>query len=161
MRISDRTRPEAPMQLEEGSMKRSVIGRVAFVLAVFGLLAGSFFAGRLLAGSGAATAHAEVTSVSPASPEVSFYCNVDNVAAFDNRIHVRCSSSPGGGVKYFAHPTGSTSGYTASRMLAVAQTAYALGRPVWVYYVSSSSSNPPGCNTGDCRLLTGVSMVNP
>ena len=142
-------------------MKRTVIRRAVFVLVVFGLLAGSFFAGRLLAGPEVAKAHAEVNPVSPASPEASFYCWVNNVAAFDNRIHLRCTISSGDGVLYYAHPTGSSNGYTASRMLAVAQTAFALGKPVWVYYVSSSSSNPPGCNIGDCRLLTGVSMVNP
>jgi hypothetical protein len=149
------------MQLEEGSMKRSVIRRAVFVLVVLGLLAGSFFAGRLLARPEVAKAHVEETYLSPSSTEASFYCSVNNVAAFDNRIHVRCTVSSGDGVLYYAHPTGSSNGYTASRMLAVAQTAYALGKPVWVYYVSSSSSNPPGCNTGDCRLLTGVSMVNP
>jgi hypothetical protein len=142
-------------------MKRLPIRRAVLILAVLGLLAGSFFAGRLLAGPEVAKARAEASSVSPASPEASHYCSVNNVAAFDNRIHVRCSTSPGGGVIYFAHPTGSSNGYTANRLLAVAQTAYALGKPVWVYYVSSSSSNPPGCNLGDCRLLTGISMVNP
>ena len=149
------------MQLEEESMKRSVVSRAVFVVAVFGLLAGSFVAGRLLARPEVAKAHAEDTYASPASLEASFYCNVNNVAAFDNRIHVRCTISSGEGVLYYAHPTGSSNGYTASRMLAVAQTAYALGKPLYVYYVSSSSSNPPGCNIGDCRLLTGVSMVNP
>lgn len=142
-------------------MKHSVVSRAVFVLAVCGLLAGSFFAGRLLAGTDGAQAQAGINPVSPAGTEASFACTINNVAAFDDRIHLRCTSSPGDGIWYFAHPTGSFSGYTASRLLAVAQTAYALGKPVWVYYVSSSSSNPPGCNTGDCRLLTGVSMVNP
>lgn len=142
-------------------MKHYVVRKALFVLAVAGLLAGSFFAGRLLAGPEGATAHAVVNPASPTSIEASFYCWINNVAAFDNRIHLRCSASPGDGIWYFAHPTASSSGYTASRILAVAQTAYALGKPVWVYYVSTSSSNPPGCNLGDCRLLTGVSMVNP
>jgi hypothetical protein len=142
-------------------MKNSVIRRAVFVLAVVGLLAGSFFAGRQLTGPEGVQAHAEVNPASPTSIESSFYCTVvSNVAAFDNRIHVRCSTSPGDGIWYFAYPTNSSSGYTASRMLAVAQTAYALGKPVWVYYDLSSGSNPPGCNTGDCRLLTGISMVN-
>ena len=142
-------------------MKHSIVRRAVFVLVVAGLLVGSFFAGRLLIGPEGVQAHAEVNPASPTSIESSFYCTaVSNVAAFDNRIHVRCTSSPGDGIWYFAHPTGSFSGYTASRLLAVAQTAYALGRPVWVYYVSSTSSNPSGCNTGDCRLLTGISMVN-
>lgn len=141
-------------------MKRSVIRRAVFVLVVFALLAGSFVAGRLLAGSEGAQAQAEANFVSPAGPEANFPCNINNVAAFDNRIHLRCDTSPGSGIWYFAYPTGSSNGYTANRMLAVAQTAYALGKPVWVYYDSYSSSNPPGCNPGDCRLLTGISMVN-
>ena len=141
-------------------MMHPVVRRAVFVLGVVGLLAGSFFAGRLLAGTEGAQAQAGVNPVSPASTEASFACTINNVAAFDNRIHVRCTTSPDGSIWYFAHPTGSFNGYTASRILAVAQTAYALGKPVWVYYVSSSSSNPSGCNTGDCRLLTGISMVN-
>lgn len=141
-------------------MRRSVIRRAVFVLAVVGLLAGSFIAGRLLARSEGAQAHAETNFVSPASPEAYFACHINNVAAFDNRIHVRCNETPGNGIWYFAYPTGSSSGWTANRMLAVAQTAYALGKPVWIHYVPSSSSNPTDCNTGDCRLLTGISMVN-
>ena len=141
-------------------MKHSKVRRAVFVLAVVGLLVGSFFAGRLLGGTEGAQAQAGIDPVSPTGTEASFACTIVNVAAFDNRIHVRCSASPGDGIWYFAHPTGSFNGYTASRLLAVAQTAYALGKPVWVYYVSSTSSNPPGCNTGDCRLLTGISMVN-
>jgi hypothetical protein len=141
-------------------MKRSVVGRAVFFLAVVGLLAGSFVAGRLLAGPVGAQAQAETNSVSPANPEASFACHINNVAAFDNRIHVRCNETPGSGIWYFAYPTGSSSGYTANRMLAVAQTAYALGKPVWIYSVWDSDSNPTGCNISDCRLLTGVSMVN-
>jgi hypothetical protein len=140
-------------------MKRRV--RIAvFIVAVLGLLAGSFAAGRRLVATQAASAQAAAAPAAPASPEASFACTVDNVAAFNNRIHLRCTSSPGSGIYYFAYPTTSGEGYTANRLLAVAQTAFALGKPVWVYYVSSSASNPPGCNTGDCRLLTGISMVN-
>ena len=141
-------------------MKHSNVRRAVFVPAVVGLLVGSFFAGRLLTGTEGAQAQAGIDPVSPTGIESSFACTIVNVAAFDNRIHVRCSASPGDGIYYYAHPTGSFDGYTASRLLAVAQTAFALGKPVWVYYESSSSSNPPGCNTGDCRLLTGISMVN-
>jgi hypothetical protein len=45
-------------------------------------------------------------------------------------------------------------------MLAVAQTAFALGKGVVIFNQTSSSYNPAKCNTGDCRLLTGLSMVN-
>jgi hypothetical protein len=142
-------------------MKRSTVIQSVFVLLVLGLLAGSFFAGRFLAGPKAVQARTEPNPVSPASIEASLACHINNVAAFDNRIHVRCDEYvPETAIHYFAYATDGWSGYTANRMLAVAQTAFALGKPVWVYYVSSSSSNPPGCNTSDCRLLTGISMVN-
>ena len=46
------------------------------------------------------------------------------------------------------------------RMLAVGQTAFALGKPVWIFFDSNSDSNPSSCYTTNCRLLTGISMVN-
>ncbi|MGD8902087.1 MAG: hypothetical protein PVH95_02585 [Anaerolineae bacterium] len=141
-----------------GSMVRSSV----FVLVTLALLAGGFFAGRLLAGSKAVQAQSGPDPVSPASVDAveSFNClNVANVAAYDNRIHVRCLTSPGDNVWFFAYPIGGANGYTASRMLAVAQTALALGERVYIYYRLSSDSNPPGCDPGDCRLMTGISMV--
>lgn len=131
-----------------------------FVFIVLALLTGSFLVGRSFADRWVSKAQAAISPVSPDSPEASFACtDISNVAAFDNRIHVRCSSSPGSGIYYFAYPTNAGDGYTANRMLAVAQTAFALGKPMWVYYYSSSDYNPPGCNLSDCRLLIGVSMV--
>jgi hypothetical protein len=132
-----------------------------FVLVALALLAGSFFAGRLLAGPKAVQAQAEPDPVSPASVDavLSHKCHVANVAAYDNRIHVRCLTSPGDNIWFFAYPVDGANGYTASRMLAVAQTAFALDEDVYIYYILSSDSNPPGCNPADCRLLTGISMV--
>ena len=90
---------------------------------------------------------------------LSFGCtSIDNVASFDNRIHVHCATS-NGSIEYYAYPTSGSNGYTANRMLAVGQTAFALGKGVVIFYQSSTSYNPPGCNTGDCRLLTGLSML--
>lgn len=135
--------------------------RVAIlVVAVLALLAGSFLVGRALAGSRAVRAQDQVASAASADPNlVQFGCtSIDNVAAFDNRIHVRCAI-PNGSILYYAYPTTASNGYTANRMLAVAQTAFALGKGVVIFYQSSTSYNPPGCNTGDCRLLTGLSMV--
>jgi threonine/homoserine efflux transporter RhtA len=76
-----------------------------FVLVTLALLAGGFFAGRLLAGSKAVQAQSGPDPVSPASVDAveSFNClNVANVAAYDNRIHVRCLTSPGDNVWFFA-----------------------------------------------------------
>jgi hypothetical protein len=140
-------------------MGQNKLRSFAFAFVVLVLLAGSFHVGRSSADRRVSAAQMAVSPASPDSPEASFACDVTNVAAFDNRIHVRCSVSPGNGIYYFAHPTSSGSGWTANRMLAVAQTAFALNKPVWVYYNLSSDYNPPGCYTSDCRLLTGISMV--
>ena len=139
-------------------MTRSMVRSSVFVLVVLALLAGSFFAGRLLAGPKAVQAQSEPGPVSPAGVE-SLYTLIDGVAAYDNRIHVHTTASPGDGIWYFAHPVGGSSGYTANRLLAIGQTAGVLGQPVYIYYDSDPESNPTGCYTSDCRLLTGISMV--
>ncbi len=145
-------------------MKGSMVRGSVFVLVVCGLLAGSFFAGRLLAGPKAVQARSQPDPASPAGVDaLSHYCTINNVAAFYNRIHLRCNQyanvPPDYEINYFAHPIGGSSGYTANRMLAIAQTAGLLNKPVWIYYDPDYSSNTPGCNSGDCRLLTGISMV--
>jgi hypothetical protein len=141
-------------------MKLSMVRGVVFVLVVCALLTGSFFAGRLLARPKAVQAQSQPDPVSPSSIDASYSCYINNVAVYENRIHVRCDVVyPGTAIRYFAYPTDSSNGYTANRLLAVGQTAGLLNKAVWVYFDSDSNSNPPGCNTGDCRLLTGISMV--
>jgi hypothetical protein len=142
-------------------MKRSMVRSSVFVVVVLALLAGSYLAGRLLARPKTVQAQAGPGPVSPATADavLSFYCDVTNVAAYDNRIHVRCLTSPGSGIWFFAYPISGASGYTANRMLAVAQTAFALNEDVYIYYMLNSDSNPPGCYATDCRLMTGISMV--
>jgi hypothetical protein len=135
-----------------------------FVLVVVVLLAGSFLAGRRAADRRVIHAQGDGVPAAPADPNFStFACtNVSNVAVFENRIHVKCASVNivgGNNVYYYAYSTGGLDGYTANRMLAVGQTAFAMDKPVWLYYEASTSYNPPGCNTGDCRLLVGISMV--
>lgn len=130
------------------------------VVVALALLAVSYLVGRALAGSRTVHAQDPVVLAAPADPNyTSFSCtSIDNVAAFDNRIHVRCATA-NGSIKYYAYPTSGSNGYTANRMLAVGQAAFALGKGVVIFYQPSSSYNPPDCNTGDCRLLTGLSMV--
>ncbi len=145
-------------------MEQKKLRFVVFLFVVLALLAGSFVAGRSLADRRVSHAQSSDVPAAPADPNFSsFTCaNVSNVAVFENRIHVKCATAKVVGtdnVYYFAYPTGSFDGYTASRMLAVGQTAFALDKPVWIYYEASTSYNPPGCNTGDCRLLVGLSMV--
>ncbi len=145
-------------------MEQKRLRSVVFVFIVLALLAGSFIVGRSFADRRVSHAQSSDVPAAPADPNFSsFACtNVSNVAVFENRIHVKCASVNIVGtnnVHYYAYPTGSFDGYTASRMLAVGQTAFAMDKPVWLYYEASTSHNPPGCNTGDCRLLVGISMV--
>jgi hypothetical protein len=139
-------------------MKGSVVRRAVFVLVVPTLLAGSFFAGRLLAGQKTVQARAEAGPVSQSGIE-SIYTYIDGVAAYDDRIHVHTTTSPGDGIYFFAYPTGGSSGYTANRLLAIGQTAGVLNEDVQLFYDPNPESNPPGCDTSDCRLLTGIAML--
>ncbi len=90
-----------------------------------------------------------------------FACTVNGVASFGDanaRIHVRCAQSQSG-VTYFAYPDDPAHVAVADQMLAVANTAFALGKTVYIYYDTNSADNPAGCNGADCRLLLGISMV--
>jgi hypothetical protein len=145
-------------------MKYSQLRSVILGLVVVALLTGSFLAGRTFADRRVARAQSEGAPAAPADPSFSsFYCsNVNNVASFDNRIHLRCATTNNVGgdlVRFYAYPTSGSSSSTANRMLAVGQIAYALDRGVWIYYQASTSYNPPSCNSGDCRLLVGISML--
>jgi hypothetical protein len=142
-------------------MRRESFASIVYGVPVIALLGGAYIAGRATSNRSLASAQAGAAAGPLAVPHASsFLCTVNNVAAFDNRVHVRCTSSPGGGGIYcFGYPSDPAHFSTANQILAVANTAFALGRPAWVYYHSSSSMNPTGCNTGDCRGLFGVSMV--
>lgn len=138
-----------------------VWGRYAALVII--LLVMSFYAGQALANpttSGRAQSNIQASEPNtPNEPNASFACpTITNIAAFDNRIHVRCSAE-NGGIWYYAYANDPAHSTVANQILAAANTAFALGSGVWVYYYPSSSYNPPGCNTGDCRGLTGISVV--
>jgi len=127
------------------------------------LLMAVFYAGQALARPGPVRAQAIIDESMPDLPNspdfTSHYCYVNNVAAFEARIHIRCSNPTTAGIAYFAYPTDAAHAVTANQILAIGNSAFALGADVWVYYNLDSAYNPPGCNTGDCRGLVGVSMV--
>ena len=144
-------------------MQHKQFRTVVLIAVAVALAAVSFLAGRAFVGSRVSRAQGEVSPSAPAGPEASFCCaDVNNVAAFDNRVHVRCSTVNVVGtdnVRYYAYATNGSNGYTANRLLAVAQTAFALGKAVAIFYDADSAHNPPGCYTTDCRLLLGISMI--
>ena len=137
-----------------------VWGRYAALTIV--LLVVSFYAGQALTNpTSSVRAQNNIQESSPNIPNApnAFACpTITNIAAFTNRIHVKCSTA-NGDILYYAYANDAANAIVANQILAVANTAFALGSHVWVYYYDSTSYNPPGCNTGDCRGLWGISMV--
>ena len=89
-----------------------------------------------------------------------FGCTISNIAVFSGRIHVHCTASvPSTNISYFAASGDSAHALATNRFLAVLNTAYSLGKPVYIYYLDNAASNPPGCNTGDCRAIDWLFIV--
>ena len=93
-----------------------------------------------------------------------FQCTISNIAAVEvdrndisveNRIYVQCANSPGGGLSSFASAVG-TNGGNANRYLVMLNTAMALGKTVTVFYDQNYTNNPIGCQSINCRTLTGL-----
>ena len=93
-----------------------------------------------------------------------FQCTISNIAAVqvvlatnipeEDRIYVQCANPPGS-LSSFASAVGTNPGI-ANRYLVVLNTAVALGKTVTVYYDINSNNNPAGCQSFDCRKLTGL-----
>jgi hypothetical protein len=131
---------------------------------ILGLLAGSFFAGKAIARPRIASAQDTTGPKAPTEPNANpFGCPViDQVAVYESRIHLHCNTVNmvgGDAVTYYAYATDAAHATTANQILALGNTAFALGDPVDLWFNADSSLNPPGCNPGDCRGLTGVEVV--
>ncbi len=101
------------------------------------------------------------SSERPLSPDAAARnCTISNLYVTDNRWHVRCTTALPAGVYYFAIENDAAHKIQADRMLVLANTAYALSKPIEVWYETSTASNPTGCLTSDCRRLSGV-VVKP
>ena len=94
-----------------------------------------------------------------------FQCIISNIATVqfveatnipeEDRIYVQCATSPLGNLFSFASAVGTNAG-NANRYLVVLNTAVALGKTVTVFYDINSAHNPTGCQSFDCRKLTGL-----
>jgi len=80
-------------------------------------------------------------------------CTPVGVMTYPERVHVQCSSAISG-ITYFAVSTADPA--HAARVLNVITAAQALGRTVYLQFDDNTASNPSGCQTGDCRLITAV-----
>ena len=81
-------------------------------------------------------------------------CSPVEIMTHSDRVHVKCATSVGGGIRYFAVSTTNTT--LAARVLSVISTARVSGNTLTILYESLASSNPSGCATTDCRLLYAV-----
>jgi hypothetical protein len=141
-------------------LRRTLIWTLCCLVAL-ALVGGSYILGARSMGTRRVSAEDGLPAIDPAAPEATsstFTCNINQVAVWENRIHVRCSPA-NGNIAYFAYATDPLHGAQANRYLALADTAYALGHRLVVGYWSDSMANPPSCNANDCRKITALTMV--
>jgi hypothetical protein len=99
-------------------------------------------------------------SAPAAGPADVFACTPTGVAAFTNRVHVRCSAGgpPNNTVFYFAYCSTQDSAL-ASRFLSIFTTAKVTGKNIDIFYNPTDLSGATcGCSTADCRVLTGAEV---
>lgn len=84
-------------------------------------------------------------------------CNLLDVAAFQDRIHARCTTAPAStAIYFFAAPSDVANALSTNRYLVLLNTAFTLGKPALINYSTDSAENPPGCQAIDCRKILGV-----
>jgi hypothetical protein len=129
--------------------------RILVILAVVVLVVLGLTTGASVFGNRAQAAAPASGSGAPNTPNSSLVtCVISNIAVFSNRIHVHCASVvPSTTISYFAASGDSAHALTTNRFLTLLNTAYALGKPVYLYYLDDPSNNPPGCQSGDCRAI--------
>ncbi|MGD8752394.1 MAG: hypothetical protein PVG14_13280 [Anaerolineales bacterium] len=126
-----------------------------------------FFGGLVLAlvlisvrATGTQAAPAQVQVFAPEGPSAGPHtCNISGIAVYTTRIHVQCTTPAEGTIYYFAAPGDSANATTTNRWLALMNTAYSLGKPIYVYYHANTDNNPPGCLVSDCRGIDFLFIV--
>jgi hypothetical protein len=137
---------------------------VLLILAVLALVVLGLALGTVAFGNRAQAAAPPPPATGSAAPSAAdggpFACTISNIAVFSSRIHVYCASKVSGtNIQYFASSGDNAHALVTNRFLAVLNTAYTLGKPVYIYYMDNSASNPPGCNSGDCRAIDWLFIV--
>jgi hypothetical protein len=138
-------------------------GLVAVLLAALLVLSAAFLGW----GNTVFSAHAQDgTGGSSGSPQAAndgpVACTISNIAVFPDRIHVHCTTSimvGSNNVSYFVAPGDSAHMLSTNRYLVLLNTAYTLGKKIYLYYDPNSAHNPPGCNITDCRAIEWMFIV--
>jgi hypothetical protein len=135
-------------------MQRLAWGLVAVLLAALLVLLAAFLGW----GNTVFPAHAQGgTGGGSGAPQANqVTCTIGNIAVFPDRIHVHCTTPIVVGsdnVSYFVAPGDSAHMLSTNRYLVLLNTAYTLGKNVYIIYDPNSADNPPNCNTFDCRAI--------
>jgi hypothetical protein len=87
-----------------------------------------------------------------------FQCTPANVAVFDQRVHVKCTASTPGGIRYFAKATEDAD--AVARVLSLLSIALVTGRTLDIRYDPADTSGTAiGCQSNDCRLIVAVGLL--
>jgi hypothetical protein len=87
-----------------------------------------------------------------------FQCTPANVAVFEERVHVKCTASAPGGIRYFAKATADAD--AAARVLSLLSIAQVTGRTLDIRYDPADTSGATiGCQANDCRLIVAVGLL--
>lgn len=88
-----------------------------------------------------------------------FVCTPKFVGVFSDRVHVLCTASTGGGIRYFAVCNAGNSA-AAARMLSVFTTAKVTVKNLQIYFNPADTSGTAcSCLAGDCRLAMGAEVL--
>ena len=85
-----------------------------------------------------------------------YSCTPDQVASYENRIHVKCEK-PVGSIYYFAIAT--DKGEYSRNALSLMVGAKLANRTLRIYYGKEDYSGSEfGCQVGNCRRVKGISL---
>lgn len=88
-------------------------------------------------------------------------CNVDQVAVFENRIHVKCAPNADQAftkdIPYYAMNIGKDA-KVIDNIIALAVGAKVTRKPLVVWYDFSDYQSVPGCNGTNCRRLVAAAL---
>ena len=83
-------------------------------------------------------------------------CQPVDVAAYKTRVHVQCSSTAAGGIKYFAVKSSET---FAKNFLVVANSALVAGKSLKILFYSNKYGTNFGCGRSNCRPADGIIIL--
>lgn len=100
----------------------------------------------------------------PIAAQEWFTCKpVESMVYLGTRFHVKCNkgwTNPTTGHEYPYFAIAATNDAQVEQAISMAQTAQISGKQVKLLIKTSSSFNPSGCQTDDCRAFIAVGVVN-